>query len=136
MFKKQVKCAECGFLGTLVLGLDDVVRWQEIHPEQRSDLLEIYKDAPLHIGCMRGQDHLIAGAPQPGKPINREKLLRNSYEPRKCVYFYHYNPGYTPNQHLELLRERTQRRFLIIVTILSAAVGAGIATLVNLVWSK
>lgn len=54
---------------------------------------------------------------------------------RKCLCFFPYNPGYTPKEHLELQQGSKQRRFLIIVSIVSAAVGAAIATAVNLIWS-
>lgn len=137
MFKKQVKCINCGFLGILsIRGVQDtILTWDEISPRDRSDLSGVYKNTGLSIGCSRGQDHIIADVPPHGKPISQENLLQNAYLARRCVYYYSYNPGYTPEQHLELLRERSHRRFLIIVTLLSAAVGAAIATLVNLVWS-
>ena len=116
-------------------GLHDFfTTWNEISPSDRADLSGGHKDTELFIGCSRGQDHIIAGVPASSKPIPHEAVLRNAYLDRRCVYYYQYNPGYTPEQHLELLRERTQRRFLIIVSLLSAAVGAAIATLVNLVW--
>lgn len=127
MFKKQVKCSECGYLSTLD-GLTP-----EISSFDRSDLTKFLSS--LYVSCFRGQDHLIAGIPPPGKPISQENLIKNSYLPRRCKYYYPYNPGYTPGQHLELQRERTQRRFLIIVSLLSAAVGAGIATAVNFIFS-
>ena len=130
MLKKQVKCSECGFLG--VLG--GIETWGEIPSGTRSGLLGRYMDTPLHVSCLRGQNCLIAGV-SPGDAVSMEVLIRNSYLPRKCTLFYRYNPGYAPDQHLELLRDSKQRRFLIVVSIISAAVGAGMATLANLVWS-
>ena len=127
MFKKQVKCSECGFLGTQD-GLTS-----ELSPYDRLDLSKFLTS--LWITCFRGQDHIIAGIPQPDKPISQENLIKNSYITRRCSYYYPYNPGHTTEQHLELLKERTQRRFLITVSLISAGVGAAIATLVNLVWS-
>lgn len=138
MFNKQVKCTNCGFLGVLHMrgGLHDFfTTWNEISPPDRADLSGVYKDTGLSVGCSRGQDNIIAGQSPTEKPINQEALMHNAYLPRKCRYFFQYNPGYTPEQHLELLKERTHRRFLIIVTLLSAAVGAAIATLVNLIWA-
>lgn len=137
MFKKQVKCSECGFLGVLNLrgGLHDVfTEWNELSPSDRADLSGA-KDAVLFVGCSRGQDHIIAGVSASSKPVPYEALFKNVYLYRRCVYYYPYNPGFTPEQHLELLRERSYRRFLIIVALLSATVGAAIATLVNFIWA-
>ena len=136
MFKKQVKCIECGFLGlNSIRGFQDpVLVMDEILPQNRINLAESYKEIELPVGCSRGQDHIIAASPPLGKAGHQEKILQNVYLDRKCMYYYPYNPGYTPEQHLELLRERTQRKFLIIVSVLSATVGAAIATIVNLVW--
>ena len=100
MFKKQVKCIECGFLGESEIG-----GWDEISVQTRANLVEAYKDFPISVQCLRGQDHVIAGMPPPGKSINYEALICNSYQPRKCIYYYPHNPGFTPEQHLELLRE-------------------------------
>jgi len=129
MFKNQVKCTECGFLGTPGIGYDNVYRWNEIQTEARMNLSETLNDA-LPVSCMRGQNYAIAGVVPLERPISQAQLLKNMCLARKCMYYYPYNLGYSPEQHLELLRERTQRRFLIIVTLLSAAVGAGIATVV------
>ena len=134
MFKKQIKCSECGFLGILEIGPDNVLRWQEIQPQQRVDIFGAYKDTGPRITCMRGQEQLIASDSSPGKPGWWDQVLQSYNDHRKCVYFYPYNPSYTSNQHLELLIERNQRRFLILVSIVSAAVGAGVATLITLLF--
>lgn len=94
MFKKQVKCSECGFLGTPD-GLSS-----EISPYDRSDLSKFLSG--LYVGCTRGQDHIIAGTPSADQPISQENLVKNAYLVRKCKYYYPYHPGYTPEQHLEL----------------------------------
>lgn len=132
MFKKQVKCSECGFLGiqyeldkSLELPVSSRIRIPQWSAE----------DTPPGFGCLRGQDYLIAGTTSPDERHTAKDMRDNIGRPRRCVYYFPYNPGYTPNQHLELQRERGQRRFLIIVSLLSAAVGAGIATVVNLIWS-
>jgi len=135
MFKKQVKCSECGFLGIPEMGPDNVWRWQEIQPQRRVDIFRAYKDTGPCITCMRGQEQLIASDSSPGEPGWWDKILQSYNDYRNCIYFYPYNPGYTPNQHLELLIVRNQRRFLIPVSIVSAAVGAGVATAANFIFS-
>lgn len=127
MFKKQVKCSECGYLG-IMGGLDKI---GEIDPQARLDLLRHYEGAPLFITCLRGQDHMIAGVPEPGEPISQENLINNSYLLRKCVYYYSYNPGYTPEQHLELQREAKTRRLFIIGMILAAVIGALVGAIIS-----
>ncbi len=132
MFKKQGKCSECGFLGiqyeldkSLELPVSSRIRIPQWSAE----------DTPSGFGCLRGQDYLIAGTTSPDEHHTTKDIIKNINRPRRCVYYFSYIPGYTPNQHLELQRERTQRRFLILISIISAAVGAVIATLVNLIWS-
>ncbi|MFC1911704.1 hypothetical protein ACFLXG_00900 [Chloroflexota bacterium] len=131
MFKKKVKCINCGFLG---IYSGSPKPHLEISPRDRSDL-SLNATVRFMITCLRGQNYLIAGITSPGESITHEALHNGSSIPRYCKYYYPFNPGHTPEQHLELLRERTQRRFLILVSLLSAVVGAVIATLVNLIWS-
>lgn len=130
MFKKRVKCINCGFLG-LLGGLEP---WTEIETGQRGELLRRYNEPPLYVSCLRGQNNSIACVP-PGNAVEMETLIKNCFMFRKCYYFFPHNPGHKPDQHLELLRDRNQRRFLVIVSLLSAVVGAVIATLANLIWS-
>ena len=128
MFKKQVKCSECGFLG------GQTGESSELLPYDRTDLKK-FLSSQLYVECYRGQDHVIAGVPKPNEPISQENLIKHSHINRRCSYYFPYNPGHAPEQHLELLKERTQRRFLILASLLSAAVGAAIATIVNIIWS-
>ena len=60
----------------------------------------------------------------------KDALMR----PHDCKFYTEYSPGYKPEPHLELQKSKEQHRFLLITSLVSAAVGAGIATLANLVW--
>lgn len=126
MFKKQVKCSECGYLGVYGGRRPSL----EISPRDRSDLSS---HAPVHfmITCLRGQNYLIAGITSPGESITHEALQDGSSLPRYCKYYHRYNPGYTPEQHLELQREAKTRRTLILGMILAAVVGAIIGALIS-----
>ena len=131
MFKGQVKCSECGFLGRHIGSGSSL----EISPRNRSELLSLHVVVRFTMNCLRKQDYFVAGITSPGESITQEALHKGSSLSRYCEYYHRYNPGYTPDQHLELQREKNQRSFLIKVSLLSAVVGAAIATLVNLIWS-
>lgn len=147
MFKKQVKCSECGFLA--LSGAEDVL---EGSVKDRLGQLQLFKEVGM-VGLLeirqKAREKLRSADTNPVE-LNCSRYIWSRYDIRNmphnqaldfirsqrlCPYYFKYIPGYTPREHLELQRERNQRRFLIIVSLLSAAVGAGIATLVNLVWA-
>jgi len=147
MFKKQVKCSDCGFLS--LSGAEDIAMNS---PKNRLEVMQLYKEAGM-IGLLevkqKARERIKEGITNPvelscarniwtkydmRKMIPIEAVESLNYE-RTCLYYFRYTPGYKPGEHLELQRERTQRRFLIIVGLLSATVGAAIATLANLIWS-
>ena len=135
MFKKQVKCSECGFLGIHEVIDGKLGETKEISAQGRIDPKEWATFDNEILGCLCGQEHILVRSTSPLEGYSIKEWHEAVKKPRNCKYYYAFHPGYTPKQHLELQRERVQRRFLIIVSLLSAAVGAGIATLVNLVWS-
>ena len=146
MFKKQVKCSECGFLS--LSGAEDIVIST---PKNRLEAMQIFKEIGM-IGLQEVQqqarEHINAGTINPVElscarnmwtKYDMRKMIpieavRNLNHKRRCLYYLKYMPGYKPSEHLELQRERDQRRFLIIVSLLSAAVGGAIATAANAIW--
>lgn len=58
-------------------------------------------------------------------------------QPRKCVYYIDYEPGFGPEEHKELKREAETRRTLLISSLYSglvgAIIGAAAAIIVNFV---
>jgi len=48
-------------------------------------------------------------------------------QPRKCPYFFPYEPNFTPEEHKERQRDRETRQAMIRATILAAAIGAAAA---------
>ena len=148
MFKSQVKCSDCGFLS--LSGAEDIAMSS---PKNRLEVMQLYKEVgmigllevkqkarerikertinPVELSCARNMWTKY----DTRKMISIE-AIESLNQKRTCIYYLKYTPGYKPREHLELQRERNYRRFLVIVSLLSAAVGAAIATLVNLVWSK
>lgn len=146
MFRKHVKCSECGFLA--LSGAEDVLTG---NVKDRLDQLQLFKEVGM-LGLLeikqKAREKLRSEDTNPVE-LNCSRYVWSRYDIRNmphnqaldfiksqrlCLYYFKYIPGYTPREHLELQRERTQRRFLIVVSLLSAAVGAAIATLANLVW--
>lgn len=151
MFKKEVKCCECGFLS--LSGHEDILlTWIKKEGLQRTlagmeiseklglfGLTEIKHVArgkitngtlnPVELTCARSVWTMYDIREMP-----KNQALRFLCMERKCPFFFPYHPGYKPKEHLELQRDAAQRQFLIKVSAISASVGAGIATLANLVW--
>lgn len=138
MFKKQAKCCDCGFLAITPpeeisvakpMALNDMPYYNEFTQMGRGRLKDGAHLNPYLLTCTR---HVWSGSLI--KKKRKANVLNDLSSARKCLFFFPYSPGYEPHQHLELQRERTQHRILLIASLLSAGVGAGIATLVNLLW--
>jgi len=143
MRSRKVKCVDCGFL-SVVLGFDlvpeyksDVRMWyerayghdlfgpQECSKKIRSHISQFDLSESLRMMCSRHVwDYLKEDS-------NTRELCELINQERQCPYFFPYNPGYSPEQHLELKRGQEQRRFLLLTSLIGAAVGAGIALLAN-----
>ncbi|MFC1918612.1 hypothetical protein ACFLWW_01375 [Chloroflexota bacterium] len=150
MFKKQVKCSECGFLA-LFLGFSPVPNYsspQLLEMLQHSEGRQLFapQECPQQVRgeitngklqdtrsfrCIRNVWTGFMGK----NVIPKEDMLESLNSERYCPYFFSYIPGYIPSQHLELQRERSNRRFLIKVSLLSAVVGAVIALIANYIIS-
>ena len=147
MFKKQVKCSDCGFLS--LSGAEDIAINS---PKNRLEVMQLYKEVSM-IGLIevkqKARERIKERITNPVE-LSCARNIWTKYDMRKmvtidaveslnskrtCPYYFKYTPGYKPRKHLELQRAKNQRRFLIIVSLLSATVGAVIATLANWVWS-
>lgn len=147
MSRRKVKCYQCGFLA--LTGAEDTIelksssalsQLQALKLLNLLGLLELKQTAreklarndlnPLALTCARNvwsNSELIRQ--------HRNHALHFVNKERKCRFFLQYVPGYSPMEHFELQREREQRRFLIVVSLLSAAIGAAIATAANYIFS-
>ncbi len=148
MFKKQVKCSDCGFLA--IKGFEEFIQPGATNALKMLQIFNYYGSIGFQECPMEGRKKITDGTHKalgsltcarelwyfyPENRKDNSYLLNVLTSERKCCYFFSYHPGYHPAEHKDLERERAHRKFLVFVSLLSAAVGAAIATLVNLVWS-
>lgn len=133
MFRKKVKCRNCGFLALHGLQLPHKASWDMIKTAHelglfasseciqrgREHIADGTHTAPTTLICTR---HVWDGSDFEDKPKGTIFEVLNS--PRKCPYFFPYNPGYSPAEHRELQREAKTRTLLLIGMLSAAAIGA------------
>jgi len=128
MFRKLVRCSDCGFLGCRFSSQDED---EECEPKMRTRIInEGAHPGARWLNCTRGiwselnSDFMKdKGSERPKGTVAFVKTLR------KCPYFFTYHPGYLPTEHRELQREAKTYRLLTRNMLLSAAIGAGAAIL-------
>jgi hypothetical protein len=136
MFRKQVKCCNCGFLALY----EEMLSIEE-EPRTLEDLkylkeLEIFG---YHECTQRGRDRIANGTHADLSILTCTRRVWSSYElrtkkkrealdflnsKRKCPYFFPYTPSYSPAEHRELQREAKTRSLLIKGMLLAAVIGA------------
>ena len=131
MNRKQVKCIECGYLGSLV-NYTGEFEFREITPQARLDLgrWSVGTGKPL-IRCRKGQAHTITGVIDPLEHIDNAQVIEAVQIPRECSYYHPFEPGHSPENHLKLAEDKKQQSFLIRVSLVSAVVGAIIGGLIG-----
>lgn len=123
---RQVKCLQCGFFGIIDIELSEVslvsskTFSSEISLMDRKDIGGFLKGLPQWLYCAKGVIKL-----------EHEAIAETVNQARYCKYFLPFAPGRSPEAHLETERDKRQRRFLILVSLTSAVVGATVATLLN-----
>jgi len=137
MFKKQVKCTECGFLAMerpephslKELRILKEFGWpehDECPQEARNKIADCTHMAPEMVTCIRhAWDRFFM------KEKTRVEVLHNLNSRRKCALFFPYNPGFFPIEHKELQREAKTQSLLIKGMILAAVIGALIGALIT-----
>lgn len=153
MFKKQVKCLDCGFLGTHDAMPTDMPFF-EAPPslDERLKRRKLLKDLGMlepHECTQQQRNHIAAGNYEDriqspftllctrrvwnewdlGEEAEEieEALARVLHSDRKCRLFQRYEAGYSPTEHKELQREDRNRRILLVGMLLAALIGAGAA---------
>lgn len=145
MFRKQVKCSDCGFLGWFAFGGSP----DEAEPLAALNSLMIQKELGFYEPREYTKERREAIATNSELEFNRATCVKHVWystdlkdKPqadamkflamqRNCPFFYPYNPGYSPTEHKELYREAKTRSLLIKGMILAAAIGAIIGALIG-----
>ena len=151
MFKKQVECSDCGFVGRHK-GMPSLPRtaeeqkllkdlgWYDAHEvvqQQREQMMagnfEDRLDSSYTVFCTR---HVWTEWDFGQEEVEIEKGLNSTLNTkRKCPYFFKYTPSYSPVEHRELQREAKTQKLFIIGMLLAALVGA-VAAIVAQVISR
>ena len=133
MFRKQVRCRNCGFLATTGL--------QTYSLEEFKVLRELGLAGEVEVEWI-GRDRIADGTHQSPelltcakrvwasldmKQKSTDEIFNNLNVSRKCPYFFPYHPGSSPTEHKELQREAKAHRLLTRNMLLAAAIGAGAA---------
>jgi len=138
MARKKVQCVNCGFLSRLPpeeLRIRAATSpkdhfYGEVTENGRQAAAKEITPLPQGLLCRRFQWNMEVPTGQTESQIfeilNRE---------RECLFFIAYQPGYTPNEHRELQREKTNQRTILRASILGAAIGASAAILAQLIWA-
>ncbi len=137
MAKKTVRCIDCGFLS--------LVPPKELWGHIRESGLDFYGECtkpgregvtqerhknPQWFTCRRLQWNTDFP-----KELTASQIFNTIKQERGCLYFYPYQPGYTPDEHRELQKDKANQRTLLRATILGATIGASAAILAQLIWA-
>jgi len=141
MFRKKVKCRNCGFLALQGetpsilkdLTLENIRLVKELELWDDQECTQLGRDAiaegthaePFMFTCTR---HVWDSYSFKSKPM--DVILQFINSKRECPYYFQYNPGYSPIEHRELQQEARTRR-LLLIGMLSAAVIGAVAALVG-----
>lgn len=136
MARKTVRCVDCGFLSLLPpeefrgkissLGIDFYGECTEFG---REAVIQERPKNPQWFICRR-----LQWSTDFPKELNPSQIFNIIKQERECLYFILYQPGYTPDEHRELQREKANRRTLLRASILGAAVGASAAIIAQVIW--
>jgi len=138
MARKKVQCVNCGFLS--MLPPEDLRSKMATSPKDHfyREYLEIGRQAiaketpPLPQGLLCRRFLWNMEVPKGQTETQIFEILNRE---RECLFFIAYQPGYTPNEHRELQREKANQRTILRASILGAAIGASAAILAQLVWA-
>jgi hypothetical protein len=145
MFRKSVKCCNCGFLSLLEEQLLPDEEPQTLEDFKYLRELEIYgyhecgrptreyiaKGTLGTLGQYICSRHVWHNYELSSKKKEEAAIFLNSS--RKCPYFFKYSPGNSPLEHKELQREDKTQKLIIVSTLLGALIGAVAAIVAQLI---
>lgn len=137
MAKKTVRCVDCGFLALLppeefrpIPPNSGINFYGECTRFGREAVIQERHENPQWFTCRR-----LQWSTDFPKQLTASQIFNTIKQERGCLYFYPYQPGYTPDEHRELQKEKANQRTLLRATILGAAIGASAAILAQLIWA-
>jgi len=141
--RRYVLCSNCGFLGWRTELPDGSWKADKLfecgrHARQsfqagefngEEDDCETGESHKLH--CLRLQWTLLPHAISPKMNWVDANTIR---QPRRCLYYIKYEPASGPDEHKELKRGAESNRSIRNAPLLGAAIGAGVAIIVQLLY--
>jgi len=139
--RRQVLCSNCGFLCWFVQHVsgEGPYKHKEIGKHARTDFQagtfkgtteDSEAEEYYHFGCIRNQWVWTSGSKFRSDYANADDVRK----PRKCVYYISYEPAFGPEEHKELRREAETNRNIRNAVLLGAAIGAGAAIIIQLLY--
>ncbi len=141
---KKVHCSDCGFLCWNVSDTrgeqDSFIKWESVSQSGREKLKngtlngnfsydEINEE--YYLSCLRRQWIFWSGTGNRLSNYIDINILKN---PRKCKYFYRYEPGFGPEEHKQLIREEISNNRTKTAALQGALVGGAIGLIGTIIY--
>jgi len=130
--RKQILCTNCGFLywefyrptdGSPTKRVECPTYWRN-RIQTKNDLgsLENHETGEgINVRCLRGQWFFAPHIKSPDLDyIDVNRLV----QPRECIFYIKYQPGFSPEEHKELIRDAETRKTVFKAALLGAVIGA------------
>ena len=150
-WQRKVSCTNCGFLYWETIGRFfepdedefETDRPEEITERGREEIKDSDVEPPYlpymeneethgitRLACLRNQWVMLPEAKKSGYYSSIEEVTQN----RKCVFYMKYIPGFNPEEHKELQREKQTRETIFKATLIGAIIGALAAIVAQVVY--
>ena len=151
-WQRNVSCTNCGFLYWERIGRfpefdeDNLEegKTKEITERERKEIKDIDIEPPytpyieneethgiIRLACLRHQWVMLPKAKRSGYYSSIEEVIQN----RKCAYYMKYIPGFNPEEHKELQKDKQTRETIFKATLIGAIIGALAAILAQVVYA-
>ena len=149
-WQRKVLCTNCGFLYWEEIGeffknkppLDglkqEIFAWEREEMEDRDvepPYVPYIENEETHgiarLACLRNQWVMLPKAKKSGYYSSIEEVIQN----RKCAYYMQYIPGFNPEEHKELQKDKQTRETIFRATLIGAIIGALAAIVAQVVYA-